>query len=588
MNKTVNINLGGFIFHIDEIAYQKLQSYLNAVKRSFQGASGEEEIITDIEARIAELFSEKMQNERQVVSTKDVENIIEIMGQPEDYRVDEDIFEDEPKTRTTSNTVRKLYRDINKRYVAGVCSGLGYYLGLDALWVRLILLALTIPTGGATILAYVLFWILVPEARTTAEKIAMTGDPINISNIEKKIKEGFDSASETVKNADYEKMGNRAQSGISNFFDGFGRVFMTLFKIFGKFIGVILLITGVMTLIGLLIGTFTVTSFDIFNFGFTNQMELYDYAPSSIWLLSILGFFAIGIPFFFLAYLGLKILVTNLKSIGNVAKFSLLGLWLFSVIFAAFFGIKTAIKTNDSAQVIIKEQLPFTATDTLNISMVANELYPTSMSRKGNEQFVYDENNVKQVFVQDVRLIIKSTKDSIATIKIKKEANGVSHKAAKTRAEDISYSYEITNNELLLNNYLLASENEKYNSQEVELTLYLPEGMVIYAGENTYSFHRNSNKYNDILDNGDEAHYLRILNNKTECLDCTYINLNNEDENHFNIDENGINIDIDSDDETGKITIDDGGIDININGKNGEHVVLKIDKNGIRINNKTN
>ncbi len=588
MNKTVNINLGGFIFHIDENTYKKLQNYLNAVKRSFQGASGEEEIISDIEGRIAELFSEKMQNERQVIGDKDVENIIEVMGQPEDYQVDEDIFDDEPQAKkSTSNTVRKLYRDRNNRYVSGVSAGLGYYLGLDALWVRIFFVVLTFPTGGATLLVYILFWILVPEAHTTAEKIAMTGDPINISNIEKKIKEGFDSATQTVKNADYEKMSNSAQSGISSFFDGVGRVFMTLFKIFGKFIGVLLVIFGVMTLIGLLISAFTVTSFDLFNFGFTNQLALYDYAPTSIWLLSILGFFAIGIPFFFLAYLGLKILVTNLKSIGNIAKFSLLGLWLFSVVFTAFFGIKTAIKTNNKAQVVLKEQLPFTVNDTLHIKMIANELYSTEMDRDDNVQFVYDEQNEKQIFMQDVRLIVKSTTDSIAILKIKKTANGLSHEAAKIRAEDIRYAFEIKNNQLLLNNYLLASTTQKYNSQEIELTLYLPEGMVIVADENTYSFHRNNERYNDILDNGDEAHYLRILSNKTECLDCTSIEVNNEDDEVFNIDEDGINIDINSDDEIGKVIIDENGIDININSKDGKKVILKIDKNGIKINNKT-
>ena len=99
MNKTVNINLGGMIFHIDENAYQKLQNYLNAVRRSFAGASGEDEIISDIESRIAELFSEKLQHDRQVVSNKEVDEVIEVMGQPEDYMVDEDIFEEEPRTQ---------------------------------------------------------------------------------------------------------------------------------------------------------------------------------------------------------------------------------------------------------------------------------------------------------------------------------------------------------------------------------------------------------------------------------------------------------------------------------------------------------
>ena len=98
MNKTVNINLAGVFFHIDENAFLKLNDYLNAIKKSFTDAQGRDEIIQDIEARIAELFSEKMKTDKQVVSIVEVEAVIEIMGQPEDYMVDDDIFEDqEPK-----------------------------------------------------------------------------------------------------------------------------------------------------------------------------------------------------------------------------------------------------------------------------------------------------------------------------------------------------------------------------------------------------------------------------------------------------------------------------------------------------------
>ena len=126
MNKTVNINLGGMIFHIDENAYQKLQNYLNAVRRSFAGASGEDEIVSDIESRIAELFSEKLQHDKQVVSNKEIDEVIEVMGQPEDYMVDEDIFEEEPRASRTNRTRsnRKFYRDIDNKYIGGISSGL--------------------------------------------------------------------------------------------------------------------------------------------------------------------------------------------------------------------------------------------------------------------------------------------------------------------------------------------------------------------------------------------------------------------------------------------------------------------------------
>lgn len=175
MNKTININLSGTFFHIDEDAYQKLQRYLEAVKRSFAGTQGGDEIMADIEARIAELFTEKMQHDRQVISVKEVDAVIAVMGQPEDYRVDEEIFDDAPKSTQRPKTGKQLFRDTDNKYIGGVSSGLGHFLGIDAIWVRLLWVILAFASGGSFIFVYILFWIIVPEAATTAQKLAMRG-----------------------------------------------------------------------------------------------------------------------------------------------------------------------------------------------------------------------------------------------------------------------------------------------------------------------------------------------------------------------------------------------------------------------------
>ena len=214
MNKTVNINLAGIFFHIDEDAYLKLQRYLEAIKRSFTDSQGREEIIADIEARISELFTERMKTDRQVISNKEVEEVITIMGQPEDYLVDDEIFEDEPNNKHYSNTSKskKLYRDTDNSYIGGVSAGLAHYFGIDAIWIRLIWILLIFGAGTGVFL-YILLWILIPEAKTTAEKLTMTGEAVNISNIEKKIRDGFDSVSENVKNIDFQKHADKLKEG---------------------------------------------------------------------------------------------------------------------------------------------------------------------------------------------------------------------------------------------------------------------------------------------------------------------------------------------------------------------------------------
>ena len=557
MNKTVNINLAGVFFHIDEDAYLKLSRYLEAIKRSFTDSQGRSEIISDIEARIAELFSERIQNEKQVVGIKLVDEVIAIMGQPEDYLVDDEIFEDEPQPRQSysSRTTKQLFRDTDNSYIGGVAAGLSHYFGIDAIWMRLLWILLTIGSGGTFILIYLIFWALVPEAVTTAEKLTMTGDPVNITNIEKKIKDGIDTVSEkvrnvdlkkhgekikegidsvsdniseTVKNVDFQKQGNKLKSSSQNFFDTLGTIIMFFLKVIAKFIGVILIIVGISTLISLIVAFFTVGITDAVHFPGMDFIDAANSANIPLWLMSILIFFAIGIPFFFVFYLGLKILVNNLKSIGNVAKFTLLGIWLMAIIGLFVIGVKQATEHAFDAKFTVKEQLDVTANDTLKINMVSDSNYNGYYYRRNNNYRLVEDENGRTIISSDIRLVVRSTKDSLASMVIEKQARGSSYDIARNRAENINYSYTLNDGKLDLSSYLTTDIENKFSEQEVMVILYVPEGTVIYADDNTYSFHRNSSYYNDILDNGMEEQYLKIIEDGTECLDCE---IEEEDEN---------------------------------------------------------
>ena len=132
MNKTVNINLGGMFFHIDEDAYQKLSRYFEAIKRSLTNSNGQDEIIKDIEMRIAELFAEKHSAGKQVISIRELDEVIAVMGQPEDYRIDNDDTEQSKQNFTNqSRPIKKLYRDKDGGMIGGVSAGLGHYFGID-------------------------------------------------------------------------------------------------------------------------------------------------------------------------------------------------------------------------------------------------------------------------------------------------------------------------------------------------------------------------------------------------------------------------------------------------------------------------
>ncbi|SFR31293.1 Phage shock protein PspC (stress-responsive transcriptional regulator) [Robiginitalea myxolifaciens] len=571
MNKTVNINLANMLFHIDENAYNKLQRYLEAVRRSFSGTKGSDEIIADIEARIAELFYEKMENERQVITEKEVDEVIAIMGQPEDYQIDEDIFQDAPgggSSRGPASRAKKLYRDIDRKYIGGVCAGLEYYLGIDALWIRLIFILLAVFTGFGFI-AYILLWILVPEAASTAQKLDMTGEPVNISNIERKVKEGFETVADRVKSVDYDEVGRKVKSGGSSFFDTLGDVIMFFFKVIGKFVGILLIIIGAVSLIATTIALFTVGLVDNVHIPGVDIIGILNATETPVWLLSFLIFLAFAIPFFFLMYLGLKILVGNLKSIGNIAKFSLLGLWLIAIISLAVLSIRQASAHAYTGSVTQRDSLAITSVDSLHIRFNAAENAYESGPVIAGMKIRYDENDQPMLYADDLLLDIRKADDSVATLRIRKDADGRSYEDARDRAGKINYNYALTGTTLNLDNYFTTDVKNKVRDQEMRLTLYLPEGTYV-------SFDRSARNYIGRRTSTDRDMYRKDIaehawimgaDGRLQCQECPE-ELNDRDwddeegDNRIIIDENGVDIDLNDNDDSFKMKIDENGVQI--------------------------
>jgi len=593
MNKTVNINLAGVFFHIDEDAYAKLQHYLDSIKRSLNNTQGKDEIIADIEARIAELFGEKVKNERQVIGYKEVDEVIAIMGQPEDYMVDEEIFEDEP-TYTQSHTKttgKQLFRDTEHSYVGGVSSGLAHYMGIESIWVRLLWVILTIASSGAFLLIYIALWIFVPEAKTTADKLSMRGEEVNISNIERKIREGFDDVAGKVKNVNYEKYGKQARSSATSAATGISATILFILNIFVKLIGILILLVAGSVLIGLFIALFTVGTFGIIDAPWTDYVEMAGIG-APLWLIAILTFFVAGIPFFFLFILGLKILVKKLKSLGTPTKLVLLGLWLLSLIGLSIIGVSQATKRAFDGEVITTENLPVTSKDTLYLSMKYNPIYASSVHGT-SVKLKYDDNDNQVIYNTNIDLVVKSTKDSIGRIEIIKKAEGSDYKEARDRAQNINYGTKFSGNELLLNSYLTANASDYFRDQKVRVVIYLPEGSTLRADRNVAGY-INHHGYDNILNTGEEENFLTITEDGTLCKSCPLSHSDDtwddddswDDENEatWNEEEGKFEASFTDDNDSAskvRIKIDENGIKIN----NNRNKKVEIDKNGIRIQN---
>ena len=200
MNKVFNINLGGYPFTIDDDAYAHLDNYLETIHAHFRASEGYEEITNDIESRMAELFNESMTG-REIVELKDVKNAIVIMGTPEDFGAEP--INEAPHSRRKSadigiKTGKRLFRNPEDEVVAGVCSGIAAYFGIqDPLWIRLLFVVITI-SGGFGIAAYLILWAIVPKAESSGDRLAMKGEPINVNNIAKTIEEEIDHLSDKL------------------------------------------------------------------------------------------------------------------------------------------------------------------------------------------------------------------------------------------------------------------------------------------------------------------------------------------------------------------------------------------------------
>jgi len=195
MKITVSVNLGGYSFYIDEDAYDELKRYLKNLELYFAGEESSSEILSDIESRMAELFRAKMTGFKQVITIEDVKEIISVLGTPEDIADKEDTSAGE-KFASTGN--HRMYRDPDRRIIGGVCAGIAAYWNLDPLIPRIIFVALML-AGGLGLLIYLILWIVLPEAKTTAQKIEMKGEPVNIHNIKESVKEEFNNVRKTMK-----------------------------------------------------------------------------------------------------------------------------------------------------------------------------------------------------------------------------------------------------------------------------------------------------------------------------------------------------------------------------------------------------
>jgi len=296
MDKTININLGGTLFHIDEEAYRILRDYLQAISRKFQNVPGGNETVDDIESRIAEIFLSQ-KSTAGVINRINVEDMIYMMGKPEDFGQPDD---DRPGPVYGTTYGKKLFRNPDDRIIGGICGGIGTYLNTDPVWFR-ILFVLFALMFGIGIFVYLALWIALPSAATESLKKDMYG-------------KSYLQSSATGKEAKPYTATTDFGNAMNEIFRAIGKILWIIVRIILILTGIAIVVAGFLAIVAFIMvfifkypGAFS-TDAAGFNISYLPDFLNYVVAPSLVPWIKVLVSVTVILPLLVMIYLGVRMI----------------------------------------------------------------------------------------------------------------------------------------------------------------------------------------------------------------------------------------------------------------------------------------
>ncbi len=469
MKKTLTVNLWGQVFNIDEDAFDKLQKYLSSLENKFSETPESKEIIGDVEARLAEIFKERLAVSRQVVTLEDVDFAIGIIGLPEDFDIADNGSKDNKDESKKTKKTRRLYRDPDDRILGGVGGGLAAYFGIDPTVVRL-LLVITFFFSGPLI--YLVLWLIVPEAKTTAQKLEMRGEPVNLSNIEKNIKDEFSKVKENLKSKNTKRKFRNATHQMGEVFASIIHVF---FRAFTIILGLAFLILGLVFLFSIFVGVFIDGASNI------NITSLFDtFIENNLLTPTIIGLsLVIVIPIISLIITGIRFIFGirhSFKFLRKTLGFS----FLMGLLLLIFVVMSHSISNKTSNQT--KENIILAP---LNNKTLVIDLNDNIKNKSSNNDL--DFNNYIFNCYQDScnlygkpQITIQKTEDSLASISIVKICRTNSKKEGNYFLKQIPSTVFVTDSVVSLSEYFPITQSNKFHFQKEKITVYVPLNSKVY------------------------------------------------------------------------------------------------------------
>lgn len=493
MKKTTSIHIKGINFIIEEDAYETLQNYMARLERKLSNTKGKEEIIEDIELRIAELFNAELGNSKAVIEQKDVAKTIAILGEPEQY-IDEEGGEEFEANNTHKNeeyqenrgeyarNEKKLYRDMEKASIAGVCSGLSAYFNIDLIIVRIIFVLLFFG-GGFGFPLYIVLWIVLPTANSHIDRLRMRGRPITVDSVREEVE--MAAARLTKSSREFEQH-LKTETVFTKGANTIGRVI-------SKIVGLFLLIFGfafsIIFVFGFVLrkGVVPVTNengmltpYEFGNLVFEPyQMNIIWWVGGTMLLIFIIYIVATAMRF---------ILNIRYPWYKYLTRFTIVAM-VTTVIFGFYIGTTVAREFSFDSEIkteIATTETPFEVTYT----SLHNKTHQNKNIRSRHNSEMTIKNGY--IFHEGYRIRLRESMDSSYHIYHIRTANGPSNRQSLSRAKNIRFSGKLNGDKLVLPNYYSYPTFDKIRAQRIRLVIEIPAGKTIKFRDDYYNANEDS------------------------------------------------------------------------------------------------
>ena len=468
MDKTININLGGTLFQIDEAAYKILRDYLRSIDMRFRNTPGGNETIEDLETRIAEIF-QSQKGTAGIVSIENVVDMIRIIGKPEDF--------DQPGAENvTYNTSygqpgpgKKLFRNPENQIIGGVCSGLAAYINTHPVWIRLLFVLLTC-FFFAGVFVYVALWIALPLASSDSQKKEMYGGMHNLAHPAQ------------AENTPAGKVGNAFDA----IFKAIGKVLFIIVRIILIVFGTMIVLCGFLALLSFIMifvfkypGSFSTDAFG-FNMAYLPDFLNYIISPAVVpWVKALIAIVSV-VPMLALIYGGIRLIFWFRVRDGFVWLAGFV-IWVMSAAALSIILFNEGVGFAETEQTVSQEYFS-TVPDTLFIvsGRKISDLDTDKEIEIPDEEYnIFISEEKKEIYIR-TSLDINSDERNSASVTIKKHSAGRSKFSAIENAERLQYGFKITGDTLYLDEFFTIPAESKWSMDYVFVTVTVPENTVIH------------------------------------------------------------------------------------------------------------